>query len=100
ALPPPLPFSLHDALPICLTVHLGLVFGIVAAAIMWVALERTRWGYEIRLIGDSPRAAEYAGIDIKRKIIVVFDISGALAGLGGRSEEHTSELQSLTHLVC
>ena len=38
-----------------LTVHLGLIFGLVAAAIMWVALERTRWGYEIRLIGDSPR---------------------------------------------
>jgi general nucleoside transport system permease protein len=69
-----------------LTVHLGLIFGIVAAAIMWVALERTRWGYEIRLIGDSPRAAEYAGIDIRRKIIVVFVISGALAGLGGMSE--------------
>jgi general nucleoside transport system permease protein len=69
-----------------LTVHLGLIFGIVAASIMWVALERTRWGYEIRLIGDSPRAAEYAGIDIRRKIIVVFVISGALAGLGGMSE--------------
>ena len=53
---------------------------------MWVALERTRWGYEIRLIGDSPRAARYAGIDIDRKIVVVFVISGALAGLGGMSE--------------
>ena len=69
-----------------LTVHLGLIFGIVAAAIMWVALERTRWGYEIRLIGDSPRAARYAGIDIGRKIVIVFAISGALAGLGGMSE--------------
>ncbi len=69
-----------------LTVHLGLIFGIVAAAIMWVALERTRWGYEIRLIGDSPRAARYAGINIGRKIIIVFAISGALAGLGGMSE--------------
>ena len=69
-----------------LTVHLGLIFGIVAAAIMWVALERTRWGYEIRLIGDSPQAARYAGIDIGRKIVVVFFISGALAGLGGMSE--------------
>ena len=69
-----------------LTTHLGLIFGIVAAAIMWVALERTRWGYEIRLIGDSPRAARYAGIDIARKIIIVFVISGALAGLGGMSE--------------
>jgi simple sugar transport system permease protein len=69
-----------------LTTHLGLVFGIVAAAIMWVALERTRWGYEIRLIGDSPKAAHYAGIDIGRKIILVFFISGALAGLAGMSE--------------
>ena len=69
-----------------LTVHLGLVFGIVLAAIMWVALERTRWGYEIKLIGDNPRAARYAGIDIARKILIVFVISGALAGLGGMSE--------------
>jgi general nucleoside transport system permease protein len=69
-----------------LTVHLGLIFGIVCAAIMWVALERTRWGYEIRLIGDSPAAARYAGIDIRRKIVIVFCISGALAGLGGMSE--------------
>jgi ABC-type uncharacterized transport system permease subunit len=69
-----------------LTVHLGLLFGIVLAAIMWVVLERTRWGYEIKLIGDNPRAARYAGIDIARKILIVFVISGALAGLGGMSE--------------
>ena len=69
-----------------LTVHLGLVFGIVAAGIVWVILERSRWGYEIRLIGDSPKAARYAGIDIRRNIIVVFAISGALAGLAGMSE--------------
>jgi general nucleoside transport system permease protein len=77
-----------DQFPILggLTVHLGLLFGIVLAAIMWIALERTRWGYEIKLIGDNPRAARYAGIDIARKIVIVFVISGALAGLGGMSE--------------
>lgn len=69
-----------------LTVHLGLVLGIILAAIMWVALERTRWGYEIKLIGDNPRAARYAGIDIGRKIVIAFVISGAMAGLGGMSE--------------
>lgn len=69
-----------------LTVHLGLVFGIVAAGVLWVALERSRWGYEIRLIGDNPRAARYAGIDIARNIVVVFAVSGALAGLAGMSE--------------
>jgi general nucleoside transport system permease protein len=69
-----------------LTTHLGLVFALIATAIMSFALSRTRWGYELRLIGDNPRAARYAGIDIARYIIVVFMISGALAGLAGMSE--------------
>lgn len=69
-----------------LTVHLGLLFGLVAAGLLWLFLERSRFGYEIRLIGDSPRAARYAGIDIRRRLIVVFAISGALAGLAGMSE--------------
>jgi general nucleoside transport system permease protein len=69
-----------------LTVHLGLIFGLVAAALLWVFLERSRFGYEIRLIGDSPRAARYAGIDIGRRLVIVFAISGALAGLAGMSE--------------
>ena len=69
-----------------LTVHAGLIFGLVAAGLLWLFLERSRFGYEIRLIGDSPRAAEYAGINIKRRLIIVFAISGALAGLAGMSE--------------
>jgi general nucleoside transport system permease protein len=69
-----------------LTVHLGLGFGLAAAGLLWVFLERSRWGYEIRLIGDSPRAARYAGIDIARRLIIVFAISGAIAGLAGMSE--------------
>jgi simple sugar transport system permease protein len=77
-----------DAVPALsgLTVHLGFLFGLAAAVIVWLVLERTRWGYEIRLVGDSPEAARYAGIDIKRLIIVVFAASGALAGLAGMSE--------------
>ena len=77
-----------DAVPLFsgLTVHLGLVFGLVASALVWFILARSRWGYEIRLIGDSPRAARYAGVDIGRSIILVFFISGGLAGLAGMSE--------------
>jgi simple sugar transport system permease protein len=69
-----------------LTVHLGLVFGVVAAGLLWLVLERSKLGFEIRLLGDSPRAARYAGVGIGRTIIVVFAISGALAGLAGMSE--------------
>jgi simple sugar transport system permease protein len=69
-----------------LTVHLGFVVAVVAAVVVWFILNRTRKGYEIRLIGDNPRAARYAGIDIGRTIIVVMLMSGALAGLAGAAE--------------
>ena len=69
-----------------LTVHLGLVFGLIAATVLWLILERGRWGYEIKLVGDSPPAARYAGIDIGRTIVVVVLVSGALAGIAGMSE--------------
>jgi simple sugar transport system permease protein len=69
-----------------LTTHLGLVFALVATGIMFVVVSRTRWGYEMRLMGDNTRAARYAGIDIARYVIVVFAVSGALAGLAGMSE--------------
>ena len=69
-----------------LTVHLGLVFGVVAAGLVWLILERSRLGFEIRVTGDSPRAARYAGVRISRTIVVVLVISGALAGLAGMSE--------------
>jgi simple sugar transport system permease protein len=69
-----------------LTTHGGLLFGIVAAIILWFIVYRSRWGYEIRLIGDNPRAAKYAGVNIIRNTILVMALSGALAGLGGMSE--------------
>ena len=69
-----------------LTVHLGFVFALVAALLVWYLLKRTRKGYEIRLIGDNPQAARYAGINIGRNIILVMLASGALAGMAGMSE--------------
>jgi simple sugar transport system permease protein len=69
-----------------LTTHLGFLIGIAAAVILWFIIYRSRWGYEIRLIGDNPRAAQYAGINIARNTILVMMVSGALAGLGGMSE--------------
>lgn len=69
-----------------LTTHAGLLLGIVAAFVLWLLIYRSRWGYEIRLIGDNPNAARYAGINISRNTILVMMVSGALAGLGGMSE--------------
>lgn len=67
-------------------VHLGLVLSLAAAAVLWLLLSRTRWGYEIRVIGENARAARYAGMSLKRNIILVMMVSGGLAGLAGMSE--------------
>lgn len=69
-----------------LTLHAGILIGLAAAAIIWFIIYRSKWGYEIRLIGDNPRAANYAGIDIVRNTVLVMMLSGGLAGLAGMSE--------------
>lgn len=69
-----------------LTVHLGLILALLAAVVVWFILYRSRWGYEIRLIGDNPRAARYAGLNITRNMVLVMMLSGGLAGLAGMSE--------------
>jgi ABC-type uncharacterized transport system permease subunit len=69
-----------------LTIHLGLVFGLLAAVAVWFILYRSKWGYEIRLIGDNPRAARYAGVPMVRNTVLVMMLSGGLAGLAGMSE--------------
>jgi ABC-type uncharacterized transport system permease subunit len=69
-----------------LTTHLGLLFGLLAAVGVWYILNRSKWGYEIRLIGDNPNAARYAGIPVSRNIVLVMVLSGGLSGLAGMSE--------------
>jgi simple sugar transport system permease protein len=54
--------------------------------VVWFILYRSRWGYEIRLIGDNPRAARYAGLNIVRNAVLVMMLSGGLAGLAGMAE--------------
>lgn len=69
-----------------LTTHAGMLIAFVAVAVIWYILYRSRWGYEIRLIGDNPQAAEYAGISMVRNTVLVMMLSGGLAGLAGMSE--------------
>jgi len=66
--------------------HWGLVIAVAVAILLWIVLDRTRWGYEIRLIGENPNAARYAGISIIANIILVMALSGGLAGLAGVTE--------------
>src|SRR5207244_5020924 len=62
---------------------LGAGLAVLTAAVLWVLYSRTRFGFEAQVLGDSPRAARYAGMRTRRKILAVMAISGAIAGLGG-----------------
>ena len=63
-------------------VGLALPLSILIAVLVWVVLEKTRFGYELRATGNNKNAAKYCGMAEKRNIILTLAISGALAGMG------------------
>ena len=74
-------FGTHTVVPF------GFVLAIVLALLLWVLYARTRFGFEVKVIGDSWRAARYAGMRTGRKIVAVMMLSGAIAGIGGASQD-------------
>lgn len=75
--------GLEDQIPS--SVHLTWLFplALLACALVWFLLYRTRLGYEIRAVGAASGSAEAGGISIRRLQVKAFLISGALAGLVG-----------------
>jgi simple sugar transport system permease protein len=61
----------------------GILIAIAVCALIYILLEKTKYGYELKACGYNPEAASYAGINEKRGIISSMAISGALAGMGG-----------------
>jgi general nucleoside transport system permease protein len=64
-------------------VDVSLFFALIAVVIYWFIISRTTFGYEIRVIGQNPKAAKYAGIPTRRNIFLVMAIAGAFGGLAG-----------------
>ena len=67
-------------------IHLGLVFGLVLLAVFWFVMKKTRWGLEMSSIGGNLQAARRNGIPVATYMIMVFCISGGIAGLGGMAQ--------------
>jgi simple sugar transport system permease protein len=65
---------------------LDFVFALVAALVVWFLMARTLKGFEVKVIGQSPRAGRFAGFSSARMVFFGFLISGGLAGLAGISE--------------
>lgn len=64
-------------------VNLGIIFSIVIAIILYIILQKTTFGYELKATGFNKYASEYAGMKGKTNIIITMIIAGGLAGLGG-----------------
>lgn len=69
-----------------LRVHWGFILALVMAFVVWWLLNKTTLGFEIRTVGLNPDAAKYAGINVKRIIIITMLFSGILAGMAGAVE--------------
>ncbi|MEG1857647.1 MAG: ABC transporter permease [Pseudoflavonifractor sp.] len=61
---------------------IAIFFAIFVAILVYVVLNRTTFGYELKACGHNKDAAKYAGINDKRNIVLSMLISGALAGFG------------------
>jgi simple sugar transport system permease protein len=72
--------------PSMVSIPLGFLIGFGIAVLLYVLYNHTRFGFEVKVIGDSTRSARYAGMRTRRKILAVFAISGGIAGVGGASQ--------------
>ncbi len=69
-----------------LRVSWGFILALLVAVLIWWLLWKTTLGFEIRTAGTNPEAGRYAGINVRRIIILTMTLSGALAGLAGAIE--------------
>ena len=66
--------------------HSGFFLALMIALLLYLFMERTVWGYQIKVIGSNPQAASYAGMRTGPAIFWVLFLSGAIAGIAGFSE--------------
>ena len=78
--------------------HVGLLIAVAVLAVIGLIVSRSSWGYELRVAGSSGATATYAGISLKKKILTVLVLSGAVAGLAG-GIELTGNATRLTETV-
>ncbi|MEW5829682.1 MAG: ABC transporter permease [Chloroflexota bacterium] len=69
-----------------LRIHWGFIVALLIAVGVWWLLWKTTLGFEIRTVGANPDGAKYAGINVKRTIVLTMALSGLLAGMAGTIE--------------
>lgn len=68
-------------IPKDVALNISFLLAILMCVLVYIFLWKTKWGYELRAVGENPTAAEYGGISPKKQIIIAMTISGGLAGM-------------------
>jgi simple sugar transport system permease protein len=68
-------------MPDFVPLSVAFLIAILMCVLVYIFLWKTKWGYELRAVGENPSAAEYGGISPQKQIIIAMTISGALAGM-------------------
>jgi len=76
--------------------HLGALIAVVLAILVYILLWRTTLGYRIRAVGQNPHASRYAGINVKRYVVLSLLLSGAFAGLAGAIQVYGVNYRMIT----
>lgn len=67
-------------------VHIGLLFGIIAAITLHFIITKSRWGLGLQISRSNPRVGTTAGISFEKNVLIVMAVAGMLAGLAGIAE--------------
>lgn len=76
-------FPENAILPEVFGIHIGWIIALVLIVVMHIFMNRTKKGYEISVLGESENTARYAGMNIKKIILIAMLFSGGLCGLTG-----------------
>ena len=68
-------------MPDFVPLSVAFLLAILMCVLVYIFLWKTKWGYELRAVGENASAAEYGGISPKKQIIIAMTISGGLAGM-------------------
>lgn len=67
-------------------IHTGLILAILTLIVVHLFLYKTRWGYELRMVGSNPNFATYSGMSVTKTVLLSSAIAGLISGMGGSVE--------------
>ncbi|MBR2181623.1 MAG: ABC transporter permease [Oscillospiraceae bacterium] len=84
-------FEANAVLPSVFGIHIGWIIALLLTLLVYILMTRTKFGYEISVLGESTATARYAGINVNKTVVIAIMLSGALCGLAGMIQSSAVE---------